>query len=199
MTATDSLIDDFRLQGPRVVIHSGFVLAGVVTIILGPILPILIVRWSLTDERAGLFFTSQFCGNLLGIVSLGALISRRGYGQTLGLGFTLIAVGIATLNFSSEMLSLMAIGVFGYGLGLVLSATNLWVAEISGSKRAAALSILNLAWGVGAIACPALVMIAQRSHRFGLFLFVITGLSLAHAFALVSMKIEPRAQGHQTS
>jgi fucose permease len=44
-------------------VHSGFIVAGAVTIILGPILPILIARWSLSDERAGLFFTLQFCGN----------------------------------------------------------------------------------------------------------------------------------------
>ena len=37
---------------PNVIVHSGFIVTGVVTVILGPILPILIARWSLTDERA---------------------------------------------------------------------------------------------------------------------------------------------------
>src|SRR5882724_6685506 len=179
----------------NVIVHSGFIVAGVVTVILGPMLPILIARWSLTDERAGLFFTLQFCGNLLGITSLGSLISRRGYGQTLGIGFTFIALGIAALNLGSEILCLMATAGFGYGLGLVLSATNLWVAEAAAARRAPALTILNLTWGIGAITCPVLVMLAQRSHWFGPLLFGIAGLSALHAVALVSMDIEPRSQG----
>src|SRR6478672_4144161 len=126
-------------RAPNVIIHSAFIVAGVVTVILGPILPILIARWSMTDERAGLFFTLQFCGNLLGIISLGTLISRRGYGQTLAAGFTFMALGIAALSLGSEVPSLTGTAGFGYGLGLVLSATNLWVAETAGRRRASAL------------------------------------------------------------
>src|SRR5258706_10610394 len=81
-------------RATNVIVHSGFIVAGVVTVILGPILPILIARWSMTDERAGLFFTLQFCGNLLGIISLGSLISWRGSCQTLAAGFAFIALGI---------------------------------------------------------------------------------------------------------
>ena len=180
------------------IVHSGFIVAGVVTVILGPLLPVLIARWSMSDERAGLFFTLQFCGNLLGIISLGSLISRRGYGQTLGIGFTFIALGIAALNLGSEILCLTATAGFGYGLGLVLSATNLWVAEAAAARRAPALTILNLTWGIGAITCPVLVMLAQRGHWLGALLFSVAGLSLLHALALVSMDVEPRSQGSAT-
>jgi fucose permease len=61
-----------------VVLHAGYVVAGIVTTLIGPILPILISRWSLTDQRAGLFFTAQFCGSMLGVSTLGALL-ERGY------------------------------------------------------------------------------------------------------------------------
>src|SRR5881394_3812631 len=99
-------------RATNVIVHSGFVVAGVVTVILGPILPILIARWSLSDEAAGLFFTLQFCGNLLGILSLGSLISRLGYARTIGIGFTFIAAGIAALNLSNEPVSFMATFAF---------------------------------------------------------------------------------------
>src|SRR5438309_8448379 len=122
-------------RATNVIVHSGFIVAGVVTAILGPILPILIARWSMSDERAGLFFTLQFCGNLLGLASLGSLISRRGYGQTLALGFTFIALGISALYLGSEFAGLIATAGFGYGLGLVLSATNLWLAAVAASRR----------------------------------------------------------------
>ena len=79
------------------VLHGGFVLMGIVTTLLGPMLPILIGRWTLSDQRAGLFFSAQFCGSMLGVSSLGPLL-RRGYRHTLVCGFSLIAAGVAGLN-----------------------------------------------------------------------------------------------------
>jgi Major Facilitator Superfamily len=144
-----------------VVMHGGIVVAGIVTTLLGPILPILIARWSLSDERAGLFFTAQFCGSMLGVASIGPLI-QRGYRRTFVCGFALIAAGVAGLNLGNTLASLAAAAVFGCGLGQVLSAANLWVAEVAKDRRLAALSILNLMWGIGAIASSPLVMLAQR-------------------------------------
>jgi len=181
-----------RRNAANVVIHAGFVVSGVATTLLGPLLPILIARWSMSDERAGLFFTLQFFGSLVGIVSLSTLISRRGYGLTFFIGFTFIAMGIAGLNLGSEIVGLLATAVFGYGLGLILSGTNLWVAEMAESRRAAALSILNLAWGIGAIACPALVMFAHRSHRLAPTLFGLASFSVLAGVTLGIMDIEPR-------
>lgn len=188
-----------RSAGPQraanTVIHAGFVLAGIVTTLLGPILPILIARWSLSDEHAGLFFTMQFIGNIAGILSLSVLITRRGYGATLAIGFAFIAVGIAALNSGSELAALGAAVLFGYGLGLTLSGTNLWVADVAGPNRASALNIANFAWGIGAIACPGLVLLAYRGGWFSIFLFGVAGFSALIAASLALMDIEPRSQG----
>jgi len=167
---------------------------GVVTILLGPILPILIARWSLSDERAGIFFTLQFLGNLLGVAILGVLLSSRGYRTTLAVGYFLIAAGVAGLALGIETIAMPSTAVFGVGLGLALSASNLWVTEISPKRRAAALSILNVAWGAGAIACPPLVFFAQKAHRLELLLFCVTGFAGIVAFCLAGMDIEPPAQ-----
>jgi MFS transporter, FHS family, glucose/mannose:H+ symporter len=148
------------------VLHGGFVVTGIVTTLIGPILPILIGRWSLTDQRAGLFFTAQFCGSMAGVASLGWLI-KRGYRPALVCGFSLIAGGVAGLNLGSYVASLAAAAVFGCGLVQVLSATNLWVAEVAKRRRVAALSILNLMWGIGAIASSPLVMLASAARGNG--------------------------------
>jgi FHS family glucose/mannose:H+ symporter-like MFS transporter len=185
--------EQFGIHKTTALIYSSFVLAGVVTTLLGPILPLLAARWALTDERAGLFFTFQFFGNLAGIASLGTLLTRRGYGQTFVLGFAFIAAGIAGLNLGNEFACLFCTGVFGFGLGLVLSGINLWTAEVSGARRTAALSILNVAWGIGAIACPALVLLAHQAGRLWMLIFGITGLSALTAVAIATMSIEPRA------
>ena len=183
----------FGINKTTALIYSSFVLAGVVTTLLGPILPLLMARWAMTDERAGLFFTFQFFGNLLGIATLGPLLTRRGYGQTFVIGFASIAVGIAGLNFANEFACLVSTAVFGYGLGLILSGVNLWAAEVAGSRRTAALSILNVAWGIGAISCPALVLVAHQAGRLAVLIFGIAGLSAVVAVAITMMNIEPGA------
>jgi fucose permease len=186
--------DDFPQQAAaNALIHGGFIVAGVITILLGPILPILIVRWSLSDERAGLFFTVQFVGNLLGVASLGALLSRRGYGATMVAGYLAMALGVAGLALGSQDLGLLATAAFGYGLGLVLSASNLWVAEAAPRRRAAAVGILNVTWGVGAIACAPLVMFAHRSHKLAPLLYFVAGLSALVAACVAAIGIGPRS------
>jgi fucose permease len=193
--SADNFSDEerFGVSKASALIYSSFVLAGVVTTLLGPILPLLAARWALTDEQAGLFFTFQFVGNLAGIAMLGTLLTRRGYGQTFVIGFASIAAGIAGLNSGNELACLFSTAVFGCGLGLILSGINLWTAEVAGARRTAALSILNVAWGTGAIACPALVLVARQAGRLWLLIFGIAGFAALATVAIATMSIEPRA------
>jgi MFS transporter, FHS family, glucose/mannose:H+ symporter len=193
------IAESFGINKTKALIYASFVLAGIVTTLLGPILPLLIARWALTDERAGLFFTFQFCGNLVGIASLGYLLSRRGYGRTFVIGFAAIALGIAGLTSRNELACLICTAAFGYGLGLILSGTNLWAAEVAGSRRTAALSFLNFAWGVGAISCPALVLLAHQAHRLSVLLFGIAGLSALVAIVIAATNIEPLSHENSES
>jgi FHS family glucose/mannose:H+ symporter-like MFS transporter len=200
MTPAEALMERTQPPGSAIaVVHAGFVVTGIVTTLLGPILPILITRWSLNDAEAGLFFTLQFCGSLAGVTCLGALLSWRGYRLTFFLGFACVALGIALLLPISKPVGMISTAVFGYGLGLVISATNLWVAEVAASRRVAALSIVNLAWGIGAITCPALVMFAQREHRLLTLLSGIAGFAVFVARILAATDIEPRAHGNDSS
>jgi FHS family glucose/mannose:H+ symporter-like MFS transporter len=185
--------EQFGVNRATALIYSSFVLAGVVTTLLGPMLPLLMARWSMTDERAGLFFTFQFFGNLAGIATLGPLLTRSGYGRTFVIGFISIGAGIAGLNSANEFVCLASTAFFGYGLGLILSGVNLWAAEVAGARRTAALSVLNVAWGIGAISCPALVLMAHQAHRLPILIFGIAGLSAVAAIAIAAMNIEPRA------
>jgi FHS family glucose/mannose:H+ symporter-like MFS transporter len=193
MSVTQNIAQD---GGPGtaadVVVHAGFAIAGVVTTMLGPLLPVLINRWSLTDARAGLFFSAQYFAALAGALTLSTLLVWRGYKMVLVTGFALIAVGVSTMVLGNQTMGFVATGVYGYGLGLILSATNLWVAEIAGSRRAAAISIVNVAWGLGAIACPALVACAQKASVVPAVLAGVGILAGAIAVILAAMDVEPR-------
>jgi len=174
-----------------IVLHCGFVITGIVTTLVGPLLPILIGHWSLSDQRAGLFFTAQFFGSMVGVASIGPLI-KRGYRYTFVCGFALIAAGVAGLNLGTYGATLAAATVFGCGLGQTLSSANLWVAEIAKARRVAALSILNLMWGIGAITSSPLVMLAQRHLVTSWLLYAIAACSALTAVSLAGMNLEPK-------
>jgi FHS family glucose/mannose:H+ symporter-like MFS transporter len=173
---TDSNTDSHRL---RIFLFVGFVVTGVVTTILGPILPVFIARWSLDDAHAGFFFTMQFAGSLAGSGLSSFLLSRRGYRTALVAGYALMAAGIACLNLSNHTVVLAATAVYGAGFGLVIPGTNLWVGENSGAKRSSALTVLNLAWSAGSLSCPLLIMSGVRSGHLGNLLLGIAAVSTA--------------------
>jgi len=150
----------------RLMLHVGFIFTGVVTTLLGPLLPFLAARWALSDDRAGMFFTAQFLGSLAGVFLTSFLLPRRGFAFTLSLSFALMAAGIIALGIGPWALGLASVALFGIGLGLNIPATNLWIAEAAPHRRAGALSILNFAWSLGAVSWPALAHFFLRS--FGL-------------------------------
>ena len=45
-------------------LHGGFVLAGMATTLLGPLLPLVAAQWAMTDRDAVTLFTAQFTGAL---------------------------------------------------------------------------------------------------------------------------------------
>lgn len=170
------------------VLFTGFVLSGIVGTLNGPILPTFIARWSLDDARAGLFFTVFYLGSLGGTLVSSVVIAAGGYRPTLAAGYALAAIGIAALNLPSHGLALVATAIYGSGYGLLVPATNLWVAEYSGRRRAAALNLLNLAWGLGAIVCPMLVLYAVRKQQFSGLLW---GVALGAAALAVGQLFSP--------
>jgi fucose permease len=152
-------------------------------------LPVLIARWTLNDQRAGLFFTAQFCGSMAGVVSLSRML-KRGYRSTFVCSFLLIACGVAGLSLPQYFSDLASAAVFGFGLGQSLSATNLWVAEVA-RDRVAALSILNLMWGIGAVASAPLVMLAQLHGATATLLYAIAACSIVIAAVLAALQLQP--------
>lgn len=92
------------------------------------------------------------------------LTSRLGFWPALALGSAMVAIGLATLSLNTWVVGLASIFVYGLGLGLPIPTTNLPVAELYARRRAAALDILNLAWGIGSAGCPALAALAFWAH-----------------------------------
>jgi len=155
-------------QGHRnllILLFVGFVPVGIATVIVGPLLPMFIQKWSLDDRQAGFFFTVQFTAAMIGVGLSSALSAWRGYRPALILGYALTAAGLAGLNTSSHLFALATTASFGCGYGLVIPGTNLLVAEAGGKRSASLLNLLNFTWGVGAIACSPLILLALKHMR----------------------------------
>ena len=168
-------------------LFAGFVLSGIATTIVGPMLPVFIRRWGLDDGQAGLFSSIQFLAALGGTLASSVIASWYGYRPALVLGYALMGGGLACLNADTHALALAATAAFGLGYGLITPGTNLFVAELGGAKSASLLNLLNFTWGAGAMACSPLIALALRRNAVGSLLvgfaifggFIVLGLLFA--------------------
>lgn len=159
-------------------LHVGFALIGVVNTMLGAILPLLSARWRLDDAGAGALFLIQSGGAMTGSALSGLFIKRYGYPRLIVAGFCLMAAGTATLGFGPWSTGVVSIAVMGLSLGLTIPTINLLVAELNVARRAAALNILNLLWGVGAVSGPLIIPFLARVAGFG-FALSCAGIAVA--------------------
>ncbi len=147
-------------------------------------LPILIARWALTDKQAGSLFPVQFLSQLAGVLLSGVMLARLGFRPVFLSGLLLMAGGVSTLYLGSSWLGMTSVALYGLGLGLIIPTDNLMIAEVSTGSRAAAVSLLNFFWGVGAVLCSLLVAWAQAHQLVPVFLGSVALFLLLLAVAL---------------
>lgn len=138
-------------------IRFAFLISGVVTVLIGQILPILSARLSLNDEDSGYFFIAQFAGSLLGTFVTQPLINRFGFISVIAVGCGAMTLGVSGLNAGSWNLCLFAFFVNGFGIGTTLPAINMLTVELNPENVTGSLNFLNFFWGIGAIFCKPFV------------------------------------------
>ncbi len=180
---------------------------GILTTILGPMLPILITRWAMNDTQAGNLFLVQFLAMLVGVQLSGILVARHGFRPAFLLGLLSMACGVATIYMGSHGLGLISVAVYGLGLGLIIPTDNLLVAEISAgsdassnsSSRAGAVSLLNFFWGVGAVFCSVMVAWTAAHHLLPFFLGSVALFLVVLALAMRNLPFPPAATAMESS
>ena len=187
-----------------------FLPTGILTTLLGPMLPILIARWAMNDTQAGNLFLVQFLASLVGVQLAGVLLTRWGFRPAFLLGLLLMACGVATLYMGSLALGLASVAAYGLGLGLMIPTNNLLIAEIGSSSgsgqsshdsssdssgdnsrassrassSASAVSLLNFFWGVGAVLCSVMVAWTAAHRLLPFFLGAVALLLVLLALAM---------------
>lgn len=160
-----------------------FAASGIVTVMLGPLLPSLITRWHLQDAQAGTLFTTFFLGQLIG-----AWFATRDLRLSVLLGATLTAAGCAALAWASFHTAHLALFAAGLGLGSGLTAGNV-IAGTSTTRRARTLALLNVSWSIGAIASAALIRACAPYGARLFFLLTASLLALGGLFAITLPRI----------
>jgi FHS family glucose/mannose:H+ symporter-like MFS transporter len=171
-----------RLRFLEPLLHLGFALTGVGTVLLGCILPRLSAQWHLRDKDAGLLLLVQFA-----TAASGALLVRRDLWKTLACGYGLFGAGAIGI-FLLQQKSLPAFAVYGLGLGLAMTSTNMLIGRRYPQRMGAALAFLNFSWSAGSVACPVLAAQFLRHAAAGTT-FALVGL-LALPFALLPLLAE---------
>jgi FHS family glucose/mannose:H+ symporter-like MFS transporter len=170
-----------RTLGPA---YFYFLVAGTVTVMLGPLLPQLIQHWQIQDAQAGTLFTADFIGQLCG-----AWIAAYSLRSSLIYGSILSAAGCIALNWLSFGPAHITLFCIGVGLGTGLTAGNIIAGTTLPALRAKLLTLINVVWGLGAIACPLLIYLTAGGG-IRRFLFAIAALLVAASLFSIAL---PRA------
>jgi FHS family glucose/mannose:H+ symporter-like MFS transporter len=133
-----------------------FLAAGIATVMLGPLLPALIQRWHIQDAQAGTLFTANFAGQFCG-----AWFATRNLRASILFGSAISAAGCAAMAWVGFGPAHIALFCIGLGLGAGLTAGNVIAGTAVPAARARLIALLNVAWGLGAIACPVLVHLSS--------------------------------------
>ena len=160
-----------------------------VTVLPGPLLPVMAAKWGLRDVQSGAFFAAVFAAS-----TVGSIFSPHWLRRSLPLGYASMTAGVLLLIVAEEMvlaalghaLALTGFALIGLGVGLSVTATNLTVGitaeDGAGLKRgcgvarerARRISIVNLWWGIGAVACPWMIAAAEHLGQVRVLLLLIT-------------------------
>ncbi len=154
--------------------HLAFILTGLGTLILGPILPLLTRQWHLADAQSGLLFSAQFYGSFFG----GVTVSKR-LERSMILGMSSAALGFGIFALAPGLLPACT-GLFlgGFGLGQLITSINILGGRRATEHRGSALAFLNLSWSFGALLSP--ILAAALTPHFTLRALLAT---FAAAFA----------------
>lgn len=141
---------------------SDFLLAGLGTVLLGPLLPSVAHAWQLTDAQSGLLLLTKFVGAFLG----GVTVPRR-LGLGIFIGSLLAFAGFGAFALSHSLLpGCVALFVSGIGLGQIIASTNILTGRRYRTHTGSALASLNFFWSLGAVITG--VLVAAFIPRYGL-------------------------------
>jgi fucose permease len=137
---------------------AGMFVFGIVMAILGAILPTLFSEIQFNKSDAGnLFFTMNLSMLVMSLL-FGPVVDRFGFKMFLAICSLLVALSFFLFTAATTYtVVLVAAVILGFGGGGLNGGTNALTSDIHPDKRAAALNLLGIFFGFGALTIPFLI------------------------------------------
>ena len=162
---------------------AGFLALGMITAALGPALPELADHTGSSLGEIGAVFSALFLGALFAQGLNGLGFDRLGARRFLLAGLLLLGGGTIGFTLASTLwLGLALAFVAGVGHGIVDVAVNVTISNTFSQRRASAVNLVNVFFGIGAFIGPALAGLALQEWNSALpSLWLGAGLEIALA------------------
>jgi fucose permease len=176
--------------------HGGIFIFGIVMALVGAIVPALSGRVPMTLADIGTLFLVMNFGMLLASLIVGLVVDRAGLKVPLAAGAALVGSGLLIIASATAYPSMLAaVSCVGFGGGALNAVTNTLVADLHEDeyRKAAALNLLGVFFGFGALLMP--FGVGAMTSKFGIWPLLTTGaiLCLAVAIAAAAMAFpEPK-------
>lgn len=165
--------------------------AGLTT--LGSVAFILKERFNLNDIAAGTLFSILPSGILAGSLLFGPISDRYGYKLMLAISCICMFAGFEGIAFATSLTMLKgSVFLFGLGGGAINGGTSAVMADISKSKGAA-LSLLGVFYGIGALSMPFMLGLLIRTSPTDI-ISIAGVLSLLAAIFFLMIRFPPPKQ-----
>lgn len=174
---------------------------GIVTTMLGPLLPLISKQWGIHAATAGVLFSWQFGGSTLGTLLSATQARHRSLRTMTTFGMLCCATGSASLALLPWPTMGIAVALYGFGIGICIPALNLAMTATGAQSSSAQnssdqstvrrVTFLNACWTIGAVSGPLLIkgMVNVRT-----FLFLIAAACVALAIAGLVIRMPSRSQ-----
>lgn len=142
-------------------------LFGMTLITLGSIMPSLTTKFETQGLSPGILVAVLPIGILLGSLVFGPIVDRYGYKLLLIVSVLISAISLEGLALTGSTILLYAcIFLIGFGGGIINGGTSALVADISESNKGAALSLLGVFFGIGALGMPLLLGLLSQHYQY---------------------------------
>jgi MFS transporter, FHS family, glucose/mannose:H+ symporter len=145
---------------------------GLIAAMLGTLLPELSHKYGLTPQRNGDIALAQAIGLMIASLAVGPLIDNKGKKTGLLLGLGLIAASLFVVPNSPAAGLAPVFLALGVGGGIIVTAANALVSDISEERRASTLNLLNLFFGLGGLLTPLIAAYLLAGNTIALCYFV---------------------------
>lgn len=185
-----------RVRPPVLVSYAAFVLVGVTSGAGGVLLPSQMAGYRVDRATIGITFFASSAGYVLAGISTGALIERFGVRIALTVaGAAYLLPGLYLATRPPFVAFVLAQLVLGYGLGVLESALNVYLAALPGATTL--LNRLHAFFGVGALIGPLLAawILGFASWTVVWLVLALAGVPLIVGFLLAFPRLgeEPKA------